>query len=122
MSRKRKLTAVASTGILLAGLSLTTAPEAQASVSGSVDCTYGNNAEVGVWVEAGSHSGWASLTPDGYGGAYYSYGAISAGTTYRLHVGCGGTPQNWGITFYTPYVSGGYYDWVCTTGYGCVES
>jgi len=119
---KSRLAAAVGTCLLVAGLGTALAAPAEASISGSVDCTYGNNAEVGVWVEAGSRSGWASLTSNGYGGAYYSYGAISAGTTYRLHVGCGGTPQQWGITFYTPYVSGGYYDWVCTTGYNCVMS
>jgi hypothetical protein len=108
--------------LLFLGTSVAVASPAHASVSGSVTCFYGNNAEVGVWVNAGSKSGWATMWDNGNGGKFYSYGAISAGTTYRLHVGCGGTPQNWGITFYTPWVSGGYYDWICTSGYNCYQS
>jgi hypothetical protein len=122
MGFKKRLSALFAGLLLLAGASVLSAPAASAAVSGTVTCFYGNNAEVGIWVNAGSKSGWASRSPNGSGGVNYSYGAISAGTTYRLHVGCGGTPQNWGTTFYTPWVTGGYYDWVCTSRYGCYQS
>jgi hypothetical protein len=122
MKLKSWLASLASGLLLLGSVSLLNAPAASAAVSGSVDCTYGNNAEVGVWVSAGAQSGWATLRANAYGGADYYYGSLSSSTTYRLQVGCGGTPQNWGITFYTPYVSGGPYDWVCTTGYNCALS
>jgi hypothetical protein len=99
-----------------------TAPHASAAGSGDVQCVYGNNQVVGVWVEvSGGTSGWATRWSDGYGGNFYSYSAIGAGKWHRLHVGCSGTPQNWGITFYTPWVTG-YHDWVCTTGVGCYQS
>jgi len=120
MNARKRLTAIAVGLLIMAGGAFATAAPASASVSGDIQCFYGNDAVVGAWVEVpGGTSGWASLSPDGYGGANYSYGAVSAGTTYRLHVGCGGTPQSWGTTFYTPYVTGGYYDWICTSGYGC---
>lgn len=122
MNLRSKVATLATGLIVMLGGATFVAPAAHASVSGSVDCTYGNNAEVGVWVEAGARSGWASMWDNGYGGKYYSYGAISAGTSYRLHVGCGGTPQNWGITFYTPWINGSTYDWVCSAAASCVES
>lgn len=123
MDIKRRLAALAAGLLVAAAGMVATAPAASAAVSGSVTCFYGNNAEVGVWVNvSGGPSGWATLSDNGNGGKNYYYGAISAGSTYRLHVGCGGTTSSWGTTFYTPWVTGGYYDWICTSGYGCYES
>lgn len=119
--RKRLSLGLAALFAVIGGM-FATAPAAHATVSGTVTCFYGNNAEVGVWVSAGAQSGWATIWDNGNGGKYYSYGAISAGTWYQLHVGCGGTPSAWGTTFYTPWVTGGSYDWICTTGYNCYQS
>jgi hypothetical protein len=120
---KRRLASLLSAMILTVGGMLTGAPTpASAAGSGDVQCVYGNNQVVGIWVEvSGGTSGWATRWNDGYGGNYYSYPAIDQGKTYRLHVGCSGTSQNWGITFYSSWVVG-YYDWICTTGYGCYMS
>lgn len=123
MDFKKRVAALLTGLLLLTGVSIMSAPAASAAVTGSVTCFYGNNAEVGVWVNvSGGPSGYATLSDNGNGGKYYSYGAISAGKTYRLHVGCGGTAQSWGTTFYTPWVTGGYYDWICTSGYNCYQS
>jgi len=122
MGFRKRLTALFTGLLLLGGISLMSAPVASAAVSGTVTCFAGNNREVGVWVNAGSKSGWATITSNRADGVNYRYGAISAGTRYRLHVGCGNNPQNWQYTFYTPYVTGGYYDWVCTVGYNCYQS
>ena len=54
---------------------------------------------VGVWVNAGSASGWASYNSGGYIAGYYK-GLGIAHPTYNLTVGCGGTPQHWGSTNY----------------------
>lgn len=102
--------------------SLATPASAADSTSGDVQCFYGNNQVVGIWVEVpGGTSGWATRWSDGVGGNFYSYPAITQGYSHRLHVGCSGTPENWDITFYSPYVTG-YRDWICTTGVGCYES
>ncbi|MGI9002726.1 MAG: hypothetical protein ACR2GH_13840 [Pseudonocardia sp.] len=91
--------------VLLGDFSPLSAPVSSA-VSGSVTCLYDNNQEVGVWVEAGSKSGWATLRSNDYDGKDYNYGDIPAGTPYRLHVGCGGSTENWGTTLRViqPYV------------------
>jgi len=107
--------------VLLGDFSPLSAPVSSA-VSGSVTCLYDNNQEVGVWVEAGSKSGWATLRSNDYDGKDYNYGDIPAGTPYRLHVGCGGSTENWGTTFYTPWVTDGAYNWLCASGYDCYRS
>lgn len=94
-----------------------------ASVSGNVYCFVGNPLDVmGIWVEVPSGtSGWAARGDNGNGGDWYSYGAVSAGTTYKLHVGCGGTPSNWQYNIKTPWLTGGYYNFACTLQYGCAS-
>lgn len=108
------------------GVAATTAVPAMAAtetISGTITCFYGNDQNVGVWVETSSGtSGWAALGTNADGQSTYSYNKVNVGASYRLHVGCSGTPSNWGTTFYTPYVTGTYYDWICTTGYGCYQS
>jgi hypothetical protein len=121
--KRRVFSMLAALALALGGLFIgTSASPALAAGSGDVQCVYGNNAVVGVWVEvSGGTSGWATRWSDGNGGNFYSYYEIDNGKTYRVHVGCSGTPQNWGITFYSPWVTG-YRDWICTSGYGCYAS
>jgi hypothetical protein len=69
-------------------------------VSGEVNCSSGA-AAVGVWVQATSGSGWASLTDAGA----YDF-TLPESESYSLHVGCGGTSASWKIAVYSPYVSG----------------
>lgn len=125
MIRKmRRQLAMASVALLMMlGMATVAAPSASAAsgtITGNVQCFYGNNHVDGIWVAVNSGtSGFASMTPDGYGGVNYSY-TLSQSSNYTLHVGCGNTSQNWGATMYTPNVSGNYYNWVCSysTSYG----
>lgn len=108
--------------ILGFGSTAITAPHASAAGSGDVQCYYVSNEVVGIWVQvSGGTSGWATRWNDGYGGNYYSYYEIDNGKSYTLHIGCGGTPDRWGITFYTSPQTG-YHDWVCSVSYGCIMS
>lgn len=130
IERVRKQLAVAAVALLMClGTATIAAPSASAAsgtISGTVQCFYGNNAEVGVWVNANSGTdGWASMWPDGNGGMNYSYN-LSQSSNYTLHVGCSGTPGSWGATMYTSNVGGQYYNWVCSYsisyGYFCATS
>lgn len=126
---RRLLTALAALllGVVMTvGVPPTNAYAASGTITGSVDCFYGNGQEVGVWVNATNGTdGWATLTPGSYGETYYSY-TLSQSSTYTLHVGCSGTPQNWGATMYTPVVNGNHYTWVCSytpsMGFFCAMS
>ena len=132
-SAKKRVAAVAVALLVLVGGPLV-APQgawaASGTISGTVDCTYGNNAEVGVWVNAASGTdNFASWHTNSNGGIDYSY-TLSQASSYDLHIGCGGTTSSWGITMYTypdRFVNGQYYDWVCGwqgsgVGYACVAS
>ena len=90
---KRQLAMLGVVLLTTFGMAFAAAPSASAAsgtISGSVQCFYGNNAVVGVWVDATSgKDGWASISNNGYGGKNYSY-TLSQGSTYKLHVGCSG--------------------------------
>lgn len=83
------------------GSLLISAPAANAAtvVNGTATCkhhaTGAYSRPVGMWVEAvgGGTSGWASLTPNGTSSNFYY--STNGATKFVLHVGCGGTPQNW---------------------------
>jgi hypothetical protein len=87
----------------LLGLGAAAAPaqaEGGYTVSGRVMCL--NSASpVGIWVEAArGGSGWADTwidVGDGWGYVHYSK-SIPNGGPFHLNVGCGGTPQSWGMT------------------------
>ena len=128
-SAKRQVAMFAAALLMLFGVAVAASPSASAAtgtISGSVQCFYGNNNVVGVWVDAtNGKDGWASISNNGYGDKNYSY-KLSQGSTYKLHVGCSGTPSNWGSTMKTPVVNGNSYDWVCSyttaRGYFCAMS
>ncbi len=102
---------------LVSPLGLTGQANADAAytVSGKINCI--NSADpVGVWVEApNGGSGWAKRwldVSDGWGYGHYSK-ALPNGGPFRLHVGCGGTPQKWGMTAYSDFHTGGQFSVVC---------
>ena len=69
--------------------------------NGTVFCPRGNPV-VGVWVSAGSASGWAKfsiLRPSDPSIASYTFG-IGSHMTYHLNVGCGGNPNHWRYNAY----------------------
>lgn len=133
MRAKRKIVAVLSGMLMVLGFSVVVAPNASAAVSGTVTCNQGNVQGVYINKTGGSgYSGWASISPAGNvsSSVQYSFSGISAGASYYISAGCGGTPGNWQYRMYGPTVNGGYYDWICIVGYSgstggtnrCVES
>jgi hypothetical protein len=69
----------------------------------------------GVWVSAGTQSGWAHLrfTNANDTGAYYDK-PFNAPSKYRLAIGCGGPPDRWEVTFkpaftFLPFANIDYY-------------
>jgi hypothetical protein len=96
----QRLALLSAGSVLAAGVAAAALPAAPAnasigfSASGLVSCANGWQV-VGVWVNAGGSSGWASLSAaNKYGQRNYDRG-IDAHPTYTLNVGCGGTPQHW---------------------------
>lgn len=107
---RRRVAMVVLSLMVTIGIALVGATPANASttVSGYVECV-SQNSVVGVWVDAASGTdGWASTTSTGLN--YYkkwSY-ALTSGTSYSLHVGCGGTTQNWEYAINCPWASGNH--------------
>ncbi|MES2171164.1 MAG: hypothetical protein V4479_10665 [Actinomycetota bacterium] len=69
-----------------------------------------NPSPVGVWVDAqSSKSGWAQTripyVAGGLSQVVFTY-TLNNGGNYRVNVGCGGTPQHWGLSLSSGYVSG----------------
>ena len=116
MRFKRQLSVAAAALLMCFGMVTATAPSAFAAsgtISGTVDCFYGNNNVSGVWVDATNGTdGWAALSGSGSHKSY-SYN-LSQSSTYKLYVGCGGTPSAWGGTFNSPTVNQNYANWVCS--------
>ena len=110
----------------MAFVAVPSASAASGTISGNVQCFYGNNQVVGIWVDAENGTdGWATRWSDGMGGNNYSY-TLSQSSKYTLHVGCSGTPSSWGSSMTTPKVNGNYYNWVCSyttsMGFFCAMS
>ncbi len=117
---RAKLGALGAVASILGGLvavQVTATPMADAStyVGGSVLCLDNSPVE-GVWIQAASGgSGWANFGPVGAADVSFNY-ALPYGSSYTVHVGCGGSRSNWR---YTPngnrYVSWSTTDWTCFT-------
>ena len=117
MVRFRKQLSTAAAVLLMSlgmtGVATPNASAASGTITGTIDCFYGNNNVSGVWVNATSgNDGFASLSGTGSHKSY-SYN-LSQSSSYVLNVGCGGTPAVWGNTFYSPQVNGQSYSWVCS--------
>ncbi len=115
MHVRKKLAGLFAALCLTLGLSAAVAPSASASVtvSGSLTCVSGAFLE-GVWVDATSGSdGWASTTilSDGHSKSWTF--TLTAGTTYKLDVGCGGSQQNWAVSLHTGTLSGNHNFMLC---------
>lgn len=103
-------------GLGLAGLVIATAmtmqsvsaPDAAEAATyphkGAVSCNY--KAVRGIWVEQSGNSGWAQFEPTNGNWIDVNYYYPLNNGSYRLHVGCGGTAQNWEVTKYTNWYSG----------------
>lgn len=130
IKKVRRQLAMAGVALLAVfGMAFVAVPSASAAsgtISGNVQCFYGNNQVVGIWVDAENGTdGWATRWSDGMGGNNYSY-TLSQSSKYTLHVGCSGTPSSWGSSMTTPKVNGNYYNWVCSyttsMGFFCAMS
>lgn len=87
-------------------------PDSSTYVSGTVQCL-SMNVE-GVWVAAQSGtSGWASWSATSNPTIANWHYTLSSGNSYSLHVGCGGSPQSWAVTTYSPVVSGSGHTFLC---------
>jgi hypothetical protein len=75
------------------------------NVSGQVSCTSGRSVE-GVWVQAGTGSGWAPWQGLGNGSTSDYWYTLPTAEPYALHVGCGGSTANWATANYSSAVSG----------------
>jgi hypothetical protein len=101
----------------LAALTLALAPPAHAGsgINGNVDCNRGGSVTkpVGTWVDFDDQKGsWATIWSNGPTAkfaqiAYSAPGKTQVGT-FHLHIGCGGTPQNWGTTVYVDKPPGNF--------------
>lgn len=119
VKRMRRQLAMAGVALLAVfGMAFVAVPSASAAsgtISGNIQCFYGNNQVVGVWVDAENGTdGFASLTSDGMGGKNYSY-TLSQTSKYTLHVGCSGTSSSWGSSMTSPKVT-------ATTTIGCAPT
>jgi hypothetical protein len=93
-------------------------------VTGQVNCDSGAPVE-GFWIQSANASGWASWQDAAGTNADYWY-SLPAAQSYKMSVGCGGSPQSWAVATYTPSVSGTHNSFHCDdihgdAGYGtCV--
>lgn len=126
MHLKKKFAALFAGTVLASGMALVAAPYASASVSGTVtgevDCVYGNYSNVvGIWVDAANGAdGWATTSNDGVGGKFFSYTLTASSSSYSLHIGCGGTKQDWAHTYYKYGITQQDIVLACTSFDGCV--
>ena len=66
--------------------------------TGTVRCA-SHTTPVGVWVSAlYGDAGWATTRREPDQTVLRYSRPITHGSAYQLHVGCGGTPRNWGMT------------------------
>lgn len=101
--------ATVSTGILAID-----ARPASAANGGRVMCA-NQAAVVGVWVQvSGGVSGWAGRSGSGYEQGW-SYN--TQGRSYKLTVGCGGTPARWASSSSTPSYSTTWSNVTCYPGW-----
>ena len=68
---------------------------------------------MGVWVAASSGSGFADWRPVDNGANTDYWYFLPEAEKYSLHVGCGRTPADWGMSASTPVVSGHHNSFNC---------
>lgn len=113
-----RLTKILAALCLAAAATIIHSSPATASASGTVTCN--GHAVVGVWIAKVSgtgSSGWAWTPNNGQSTQEYYRDNIASSATYNVHVGCGGTPQNWQHTTKSVTPQSGDADWVCIPGY-----
>jgi hypothetical protein len=96
--------AIAAAAVLPSVVSTDTAEAATYPHKGIVSC--GFKPVRGIWVDQPGNSGWAQFEPTNGSWIDVNYYYPLNGSGYRLHVGCGGTAQNWEKTKLTGWYSG----------------
>ena len=86
---------------------------ASTTVSGQVACA--SSDVEGIWVAATSGpAGWATLShPSGSTISQSWRYTLGSGNSYILHVGCGGSPNNWTMTVYSLKLTGSGHTLTC---------
>ncbi len=86
---------------------------AATTISGQITCA--GSPPQGVWVTADSGgSGWASWSRLAGTNTIRYTRTLPYGGSWYLAVGCGGTPQRWGVTTYSgTYSGGGAFHFTC---------
>lgn len=88
---------------------------ASAANSGTATCA-DQSTVVGVWVTvSGGTSGWATRSGSGF---EQSWRYNTQGKSYKLTVGCGGTPARWASSTSTPTFSTTWSNVMCFPGWG----
>lgn len=116
MPRFNRIFAAVIVSLVVVGLLTVTARPviAASSISGTVTCMTGRYVE-GIWVIGqSSTSGWAWMSAPGntHSQVSFSY-TLNNGGSFDLHVGCGGTPQNWASTSTSGWFSYSNHDYHC---------
>ena len=108
MSLVKKRVAVLVAMILLSIAGLFVGGSAAHAINGRVQCV--TSKVVGIWIDTdGGSDGWARFTHD-RDNRFASWSFDTKGKSWKAAVGCGGTPQHWGLTLHSPWTSkqGGY--------------
>jgi hypothetical protein len=83
-------------------------------INGNVNCIHGKSTTkpVGVWVDYDNQKGkWATIWSNGDTATFLqmAYTApVKSVSTFHLHIGCGGTTQNWTTTVYVDKPPGNF--------------
>jgi hypothetical protein len=82
--------------------------------AGTVECASGRDVE-GVWIETRDGAGWAFPSSNPHQKNISSFKRpLPHPEIYGVHVGCGGSPDNWASTNYSNSVSTGEFsDFIC---------
>ncbi|KXP08407.1 hypothetical protein [Tsukamurella tyrosinosolvens] len=69
---------------------------------------------VGVWIDSSNnaHDGWAAWTAVSGSPWTATYSKSDIAESYKVNVGCGGSPSSWAQTAYSDFVTGGQ-DFIC---------
>lgn len=94
----------------------------QYQISGTISCVSGSSVE-GVWVQASQGSGYSPWQGIGNGSTSRYWYTLPSTESFSLHVGCGGTTAQWGLSLSTPLVPGPVANFTChdvsgQSGYG----
>lgn len=91
---KESLKPLAAVSLVAGGVAIEGCSSSSPQAEGTIICPTGQRVD-GVWVDTGSKQGWASWQVIGRPNeASYDY-SVGFESGYFVHVGCGGTSENW---------------------------